>query len=141
MPNMLEIQGIPAVADAIESGWVIIASDYSGQGAEGDFPYLIGEGEARSVLDRMRATGHLDDLSLADTAVVWGHSQGGHAALWTGAIADSYAPELKILGVAAISPAADPLGLAERFLGQTSSPSRRSPSVGYSSPIARRTTN
>lgn len=113
LPNMFEIQGIPAVADAIAAGWVIVATDYSGQGAEGHFPYLIGEGEARSTLDSLRAAKQLDGVRLGDEAVVWGHSQGGHAALWTGAVVREYAPELRILGVAAISPAADPRGMAE----------------------------
>jgi acetyl esterase/lipase len=39
--------------------------------------------------------------------VVWGHSQGGQAALFTGMIAKSYAPELTLLGVAAAAPATD----------------------------------
>ena len=36
---------------------------------------------------------------------VWGHSQGGQAALYTGEIAARYAPELKLYGVAAAAPA------------------------------------
>ena len=36
---------------------------------------------------------------------VWGHSQGGHAALFTGELAARYAPELKLVGVAAAAPA------------------------------------
>jgi pimeloyl-ACP methyl ester carboxylesterase len=39
--------------------------------------------------------------------VVWGYSQGGHAALWTGIIGPRYAPELEIRGVGAIAPAAN----------------------------------
>jgi len=39
--------------------------------------------------------------------VVWGHSQGGHAALWTGIVGPRYAPDLEILGVATIAPAAN----------------------------------
>jgi pimeloyl-ACP methyl ester carboxylesterase len=39
--------------------------------------------------------------------VVWGHSQGGHAALWTGIVGPRYAPDLEIRGVAAIAPAAN----------------------------------
>jgi pimeloyl-ACP methyl ester carboxylesterase len=38
---------------------------------------------------------------------VWGYSQGGHAALWTGIIGPRYAPDLEIRGVAAIAPAAN----------------------------------
>jgi acetyl esterase/lipase len=38
---------------------------------------------------------------------VWGHSQGGQAALFTGLIAASYAPELDLKGIAAAAPATD----------------------------------
>ena len=38
---------------------------------------------------------------------VWGHSQGGHAALYTGLLARSYAPELRLVGVAAAAPATE----------------------------------
>src|SRR5262249_30054260 len=49
----------------------------------------------------------LPGLSLANKVVVWGHSQGGHAALWAGIIAPTYAPDLNIYGIAAIAPASD----------------------------------
>jgi hypothetical protein len=39
---------------------------------------------------------------------VWGHSQGGGAALWTGALARQYAPNVWVRGVAAFAPASDP---------------------------------
>ncbi len=115
MPDMFDIQGIPAVEAAIAAGWVIVATDYPGQGAEGDFPYLIGEVEGRATLDSVRAARTLDGLSLSDRTVVWGHSQGGHAALWTAMLAPRYAAELDIAGVAALSPAADPFALASRI--------------------------
>jgi pimeloyl-ACP methyl ester carboxylesterase len=38
--------------------------------------------------------------------VVWGHSQGGQAALWAGELADAYAPDLDLAGVVAFAPAA-----------------------------------
>ena len=106
---------IPAVDRALEAGWVVVATDYTGQGAPGTFPYLIGEGEARSAIDAMRAAEYVDGLWLSSRTVVWGHSQGGHAALWVSQVAPSYAPELKIEGTVAISPAADPLGLAQEL--------------------------
>jgi pimeloyl-ACP methyl ester carboxylesterase len=49
----------------------------------------------------------MSELTLDQRMVVWGYSQGGHAALWTGIIAPRYAPDLQILGVAAIAPAAN----------------------------------
>lgn len=115
--------GIPALQQALDAGWVVVAPDYSGQGTEGAFPYLVGEGEARSGLDAVRAAASADGLELSSETVVWGHSQGGHAALWTGAVGPRYAPELDLLGVAALAPAADPLAMAERILQQPDSPS------------------
>jgi pimeloyl-ACP methyl ester carboxylesterase len=99
--------GIPALGQALAAGWVIVATDYQFAETGGPHPYLVGEGEARAGLDSFRAARQLPELSLDGRAVVWGHSQGGHAALWTGIIGPSYAPEVEIAGVAAIAPAAD----------------------------------
>jgi pimeloyl-ACP methyl ester carboxylesterase len=49
----------------------------------------------------------MPQLTLASKTVVWGHSQGGHAALWTGILAPRYAPDVNVLGVAALAPASD----------------------------------
>ena len=97
----------PAVREVIERGWVLVATDYVGLGTAGPHPYLIGQGEGRSVLDAVRAAKQIPGLSLADQTVVWGHSQGGHAALWTGILAPAYAPDVHVIGVAALAPATD----------------------------------
>jgi len=106
---------IPDIDRAISNGWVVVAPDYTGQGAPGDFPYLIGRGEARSALDAVLAAGELDDLVLSPRTLVWGHSQGGHAALWTTQIAPEYTPGIDVRGTALLAPAADPLALAEEL--------------------------
>ncbi|KRD43586.1 lipase [Cellulomonas sp. Root930] len=93
--------------DVLAQGWAMVAPDYTGLGTEGPHPYLIGLGEGRSVLDAVRAAHQLSAVDLADETVVWGHSQGGHAALWTGMLAPTYAPELQIDGVAALAPASN----------------------------------
>jgi uncharacterized membrane protein HdeD (DUF308 family) len=95
----------PALDQVVAKGWAFVATDYVGLGTEGPHPYLIGEPEGRSVLDSIRAARQLDDVELEDRAVVWGHSQGGGAALWTGILAPSYAPDANVIGVAALSPA------------------------------------
>lgn len=114
-------EAIPAVDEAVAAGWVVVATDYPGQGTEGTFPYLVGEGEARSSLDAVRAAQELPGLDPSEQVAVWGHSQGGHAALWTAALAPSYAPELDVVGTVAISPAAEPHALARRLLESPSS--------------------
>lgn len=95
----------------IGKGWAMVATDYVGLGTEGPHPYLIGQGEGRSVLDAVRAAHQLNEVKLAPDTVVWGHSQGGHAALWAGMLASTYAPDLKIDGVAALAPASNLPGL------------------------------
>lgn len=92
------------IQTAIANGWVWAATDYPGLGTPGPHPYLIGASEARSVLDVVRAATDLP-TGAGSTFAVWGHSQGGQAALWTGMIADAYAPDLDLTGVAAAAPA------------------------------------
>lgn len=103
-----------AMAEMVaEHGWVAVTSDYTGMGTDGTTAYLVGEAEARNVLDASLAARQFAELSITTDTVVWGHSQGGQGSLWTGQIAVEYAPELTVLGVAAFAPAADLFGLAE----------------------------
>jgi acetyl esterase/lipase len=53
----------------------------------------------------VRAARSFPGLENSTRYAVWGHSQGGQAALFTGMIAKSYAPELQLVGVAAAAPA------------------------------------
>ena len=102
---------VKAMKDQLAAGRVLVGPDYPGMGTPGPQGYLIGEDEGRSALDAVRAAHQLPGLSLSEQTVVWGHSQGGQAALWTGMLAPGYAPELDIVGVAAAAPAADTTGL------------------------------
>jgi pimeloyl-ACP methyl ester carboxylesterase len=107
MPSLVSLpsKGIPERNRIVMAGWVVVATDYSFAEKGGPHPYLIGEGEARAVLDSVRAARQMSELTLDKRVVVWGYSQGGHAALWTGIVGPRYAPDLEILGVAAIAPA------------------------------------
>lgn len=89
----------------VAKGYIVVATDYPGLGTPGIHPYLIGVSEGRAVLDSVRAAIALPRSGASNRFVVWGHSQGGHAALYSGELAKSYAPELKLLGVAAAAPA------------------------------------
>src|SRR2546421_2902819 len=109
MPSLLSTptKGIPERDRIVMAGWVLVATDYSFAEKGGPHPYLIGEGEARAALDSVRAARQMSELTLDKRMMVWGYSQGGHAALWTGIVGPRYAPDLEILGVAAIAPAAN----------------------------------
>jgi acetyl esterase/lipase len=91
----------------LENGYAIAATDYPGLGTPGPHPYLVGESEARAVIDSVRAARSFPGLEQSSRFAVWGHSQGGQAALFTGVIAKKYAPEVQLLGVAAAAPATD----------------------------------
>jgi len=97
-----QIQGLRSF---VRDGYVVAATDYPGLGTPGPHPYLVGASEARAVIDSVRVAGSLPGADGGKKFVVWGHSQGGHAALFTGIIAKTYAPELDLLGVAAAAPA------------------------------------
>jgi len=89
----------------LERGMVFAATDYEGLGTPGRHPYIVGESEARGTLDIVRAARQLEDRTGAsDRVVVWGHSQGGHAALFANQIAEAWAPDLDVVGTVAGAP-------------------------------------
>jgi len=109
MPSLLSAstKGILCRDRIVMASWVVVATDYSFAEKGGPHPYMIGEGEARAALDSVRAARQMSELTLDKRMVIWGYSQGGHAALWTGIVGPRYAPDLEILGIAAIAPAAN----------------------------------
>jgi len=100
-------QFIPGLRAMIARGWVVVATDYPGLGTPGPHPYLVGDSEAHATLDAVRAVHDLPGAKAGPRFAVWGHSQGGHAALFTALEATRYAPELDLVGVAAAAPATD----------------------------------
>ncbi|RZS43083.1 secretory lipase [Herbihabitans rhizosphaerae] len=85
------------LAALLEQGYAVAATDYIGLGAGGVHPYLDGRSEAHAVIDIVRAASTVDS-AVSRTWVVAGHSQGGHAALFTTKIAPTYARELDFRG-------------------------------------------
>jgi pimeloyl-ACP methyl ester carboxylesterase len=101
----LEPEGALGIGNALlEAGYAIAATDYEGLGTPGRHPYIVGESEGRGVLDSVRAARQLDGAELSTRYLVWGHSQGGHAALYAQHLAASWAPELELVGTVAGAP-------------------------------------
>jgi alpha-beta hydrolase superfamily lysophospholipase len=97
---------IPGLDRYLRAGFVVAAADYQGQGvADGVHPYLLGASEGRAVLDATRAARQLAGVRTENTVIIYGHSQGGHAALFAGEMAPGYAPDLHVVGVVAAAPA------------------------------------
>ncbi len=100
------LASLPGVDEALDAGFVVAASDLPGLGTPGPHPYLIGSTSAHAVLDAARTASELVETD-PERLAVWGFSQGGHAALFTGELASAYAPELPLRGVVAFAPATD----------------------------------
>jgi len=103
---------IQGLADMVANGWIVAATDYPGLGTPGPHPYLVGQSEARSVVDSVRAARDLD-IGAGSQFAVWGHSQGGQASMWTAQITKDYAPELVLVGTASAAPAIELARLLE----------------------------
>jgi len=100
------LAGIPDMAAPLEQGWVVALTDYPGLGTPGPHPYLGGASAGRAVLDSVRAAHDLDTgMDLSDEYAIWGHSQGGHAALFAGQLAEDHLSDQDLAGVVALAPA------------------------------------
>jgi acetyl esterase/lipase len=98
---------IAGLTPMVARGYIVVAPDYIGLGGAGTHPFLVGKDTAQAVIDAVRASREVPGARSSGRFAVWGESQGGHAALWTGRLARSYAPELQLVGVAAAAPATD----------------------------------
>lgn len=87
----------------LQAGFAVVRTDYEGLGTKGAHPYLVGVSEARGVLDIVRAARQYS-RSVGSRVVVAGHSQGGHASVFTAAIARKYTPDLSLRGAVAFAP-------------------------------------
>jgi len=97
---------MPGLIAYLKAGWLIAATDYQGLGVStGIHPYLVGKSEGQGVLDAAKAAHHLPGVRTSTTTLIYGHSQGGQAALFAGELAPTYAPSLHVIGVVAAAPA------------------------------------
>ncbi|WP_370619482.1 lipase family protein [Mumia qirimensis] len=87
----------------IDRGYAVVATDYQGLGTDGVHSYLIGEAEGRASVDMVRAARRLSP-ALGRKWLAYGHSQGGHAALFATDVADRWAPELDLVGAVGLAP-------------------------------------
>ena len=97
-------------------GYAVVATDYEGLGTPGTHPYVVGRSEGHGVLDSVRAAQNLE-LPVTDEFIVFGHSQGGHAAMFAGQRQAEYAPELNMIGVVAGAPPSQMATLGDSLVG------------------------
>ena len=99
--------GITWVDSMLEKGWVVTATDYAGLGTEGIEAYLVGQAEANDVLNSVRAAKNFSGSDAGNNYAIWGHSQGGHSALFSASRAKSYLEDFNLVGTVASAPAAE----------------------------------
>jgi pimeloyl-ACP methyl ester carboxylesterase len=85
--------------------WAVVASDYPGLGTPGVHTYLIGQADARAVIDSVTAAHLLLGKRVSGSWVTIGHSEGGQSALFVAQAADHRAPQWNFLGTVALAPA------------------------------------
>jgi pimeloyl-ACP methyl ester carboxylesterase len=107
------------VPSMLARGWIVTATDYAGLGTSGPSGYLIGDDEANDVLNSVRALQYIPSAHAGTSFAVWGHSQGGHTALFTAARTHSYAPDLHLVATVASAPAAEPVPLLNQTYNST----------------------
>ena len=91
------------IIEALKAGYAVDVTDYQGY-TNGAIPtYTAGKAEGQAVLDVVRAARQLPGSGLGESnpTYAWGYSQGGQAVSWAGELQSSYAPNVKLSGVAA----------------------------------------
>ncbi len=91
----------------IRNGYAILGTDYEGLGTPGRHPWLEGTSEGRGVLDIIPAASELTAAELGDRYAIFGHSQGGHAALFAAELAAEWLPDHQLVGTVAAAPASE----------------------------------
>jgi hypothetical protein len=91
------------IIEALKAGYAVDVTDYQGY-TNGAIPtYTAGKAEGQAVLDIVRAARQLPGAGLTEgnPTYAWGYSQGGQAVGWAGELQPTYAPNVKLSGVAA----------------------------------------
>ncbi len=94
---------------ALARGSALAITDYQGLGTPGDHTYMVGRALGPNVLDAMRAARALapEELPVGGPAAIIGYSEGGAAAAWAAQLQPTYAPDVRLAGVAAGAAAAN----------------------------------
>ncbi|MBP9719335.1 MAG: alpha/beta fold hydrolase, partial [Candidatus Levybacteria bacterium] len=105
--SLYPLSNIGGLSEMLQAEFLVVATDYYGLGTEGIEHYLIGSDESRDVLNAVRAAKQFPQTATSNRFALWGHSQGGHAVLFSANLAKDYAPELELVAAAAAAPAVE----------------------------------
>ncbi|QWD31767.1 alpha/beta fold hydrolase [Polynucleobacter paneuropaeus] len=125
--------GLPAVEKFIQDGYVVVATDYQGQGGGGKHQYMVSGTQARDAINSIRAAGDMKEIGAGKKAMIYGWSQGGGTVLAAASSPDYIAQKgtafdgIEFVGFVALAPPDvsatisarpnDP-AIADQFVGQ-----------------------
>lgn len=96
---------VPGLAELLGRGYVVVMSDYPGQGLPGPAFYMVGRVNARASLDALKAVQNFPLAAASKRFVMYGWSQGGQTTMWAETMAAAYAPGFTGLGAGLLAPA------------------------------------
>ena len=102
--------GIPNVEEFIKEGYVIVATDYQGQGGGGKHQYAIAGTNGRDSINSARAASSMKEVGAGKKTILYGWSQGGGATITAAGLIDYQAQQgtaadnLEYLGFVALAP-------------------------------------
>ena len=102
--------GIPNVEEFIKEGYVIVATDYQGQGGGGKHQYAVAQTNGRDAINSARAASSMKEVSAGKKTIIYGWSQGGGATIAAASLPDyqaqkgTAADDLQYLGFVALAP-------------------------------------
>jgi dienelactone hydrolase len=102
--------GLPSLEALIQEGYVIVATDYQGQGGGGKHQYAVAGTNARDVINSARAASSMKEAGAGKKTVVYGWSQGGGATIAAASMPDylaktgTAADNLQYLGFVGLAP-------------------------------------
>ena len=73
--------GIPRLQEFINEGYVVVATDYQGQGGGGVHQYAVAVTQSRDLINSVRAASSAKEAGAGKKAVAYGWSQGGGSVL------------------------------------------------------------
>ncbi len=112
----------PMVAGFLAKGFAVVAADYEGLGEPGVHAYLNARAAGLNVIDSVRALRAVQPGAVSNRWLAVGGSQGGGAVWGANEQAAQRAPDLKLLGVVSIVPAADVADYADLAVAGTMGP-------------------
>jgi pimeloyl-ACP methyl ester carboxylesterase len=102
--------GIPAIEEFIQEGYVVVATDYQGQGGGGEHQYALAATNAMDMIDSARAASSMKEVGAGKKTVIYGWSQGGGAVIAAASMPDyiaktgTAADGIELVGVVALAP-------------------------------------